>query len=399
MKLGILLSNIGPYHRARLEAVCRLGQVGVIDCSIDQGQAYQSVAASESCQIEQLGLKDGDFKRLSSALERLAPDVLAVPGWSFWHSLAGLQWALRRGVPTVVFSDSLQQDGHRRFYKEWVKRRILRHYDAALAAGTEHIRYLGHLGFPMERCFTGVDVVDNSYFAWETDRVRSGSASSPWPAPYFLAVNRLVATKNVTGLLEAYARYREQTLSSGRGPECLNGVPPRPSPWPLVVVGTGPIQGDLIRLRSRLGLEESVIFAGHKSHLELPACYAHAGALVLASHGETWGLVVNEAMASGLPVLVSDRCGCAGELVRPGRNGFQFDPQNLSGMAEAMAEVAADNDRRATMGAASRAIIAEWGPDRFARNLWQAVNLAHTQPRHADRRFDRLLLRLLLRRG
>src|SRR6185369_15110785 len=93
------------------------------------------------------------------------------------------------------------------------------------------------------------------------------------------------------------------------------------------------------------------------------------GAFVLASTSETWGLVVNEAMASGLPVIVSRRCGCARDLVAEGRNGFTFDPFDVESLTRQLQRMAAPDTDRAAMSRASREIIAHWTPALWAQNL------------------------------
>ena len=123
------------------------------------------------------------------------------------------------------------------------------------------------------------------------------------------------------------------------------------------------------------------MLAGFRQYDELPAWYGLASAFVHASTTEQWGLVVNEAMASGLPVLVSNRCGCAPDLVEDGVNGFTFDPYDVEALAGLMQRVAAMTDeRRAAMGRAGQRIIAEWGPERFAEGLMQAVEARMRRP-------------------
>ena len=91
-------------------------------------------------------------------------------------------------------------------------------------------------------------------------------------------------------------------------------------------------------------------------------------------YGESWGLVVNEAMACGLPVLVSDQCGCAPTLVRAGKNGWQFSPRRPEELTEAMVRMSMQSPQEhAAMGQASQDIIREWSPERFAREAWSAI--------------------------
>jgi glycosyltransferase involved in cell wall biosynthesis len=110
-----------------------------------------------------------------------------------------------------------------------------------------------------------------------------------------------------------------------------------------------------------------VYLPGFRQIGELPRFYAHAGAFVHASTTEQWGLVVNEAMASGLPVLVSNLCGCAPELVVEGINGFTFDPRDVDELARGMRRIASmDESERAGLASAGQRRVSAWGLERFA---------------------------------
>jgi glycosyltransferase involved in cell wall biosynthesis len=143
----------------------------------------------------------------------------------------------------------------------------------------------------------------------------------------------------------------------------------------------------------------TVFFPGFRQIGELPRFYAHAGAFVHASTTEQWGLVVNEAMACGLPVIVSNRVGCAQDLVQDGVNGYTFDPYDVEQLAQLMHRLTeAPKHRLSEMGDASRAIIADWGPERFAAGLKAAVDKAlEVGPKRAGL-FDRLILKALMLR-
>jgi glycosyltransferase involved in cell wall biosynthesis len=138
---------------------------------------------------------------------------------------------------------------------------------------------------------------------------------------------------------------------------------------------------------------------GFKQYEDLPPYYGLAGAFVHASTTEQWGLVVNEAMAAGLPVLVSNRCGCAADLVATGRNGYTFDPLGPSELAGLMLHVSSDQCDRRRMAEASRAIIGQWTPQRFASSLCQAVDTALASPPPKAALPDRLLLHALMYRS
>jgi len=140
-----------------------------------------------------------------------------------------------------------------------------------------------------------------------------------------------------------------------------------------------------------------VHLVGPKGYTELPAYYANAGAFIHASTTEQWGLVVNEAMASGLPVLVSNRCGCAMDLVKEDLNGWTFDPNDLTQLAQFMVKMSTDEERRLEMGRASPGIISEWDTNRFFSGLSAAVDVTLAKPKRAYHLFDGLILRLLSR--
>jgi glycosyltransferase involved in cell wall biosynthesis len=281
---------------------------------------------------------------------------------------------------------------------------------------------------PFDRVFLGYDAVDNDYFANRTAAVRRQPATfrsqSRLPETYFLASARSVEKKNLPRLLQAYARYRDlhrksttpalqKPLTSQLSTLNLTVLPHQPStsPWSLVLLGDGPLRNSApersgVPLRNSLNsqlatlnLQSSVHLPGFKQYDELPTYYGLAGAFVHASTTEPWGLVVNEAMASGLPVLVSNRCGCAPDLVQEGRNGFTFAPLNVDELAGLMLKLAAmPREQLADMGNAGREIISHWGPDRFAAGLRQAVELALRLPRPRPTALDRMLLWTLARR-
>jgi glycosyltransferase involved in cell wall biosynthesis len=117
-----------------------------------------------------------------------------------------------------------------------------------------------------------------------------------------------------------------------------------------------------------------------------------AGAFVHASLVEQWGLVVNEALAAGLPVLVSSRCGCVPELVRD-RNGFVFEPLDIDGLARLMVRISGQDLQ--AMGQASQQIVAEWSPDRFAEGMLSAARAALDVGAPRPSFFDSLLLKAL----
>ena len=271
--------------------------------------------------------------RLARALWRhlgkLNPEVLLVPGYYTLPAIAAAVWAKLHRRTSVLMTESTAEDHARVWWKEAAKSSLIRLlFDWAICGGKAHRRYLAQLGFPSDRVASSYDVVDNDFFCRKALELRQHQPSEfGLPSRYFLYTGRLAPEKNVEGLLAAWNDYRH-----GGGT------------WPLVLVGAGPSEPQLRAAAAALPFSYDIHFAGHTAYGDLPKFYAFAGCFVLPSIREPWGLVVNEALASGLPVIVSNRCGCAEDLVQHGHNGFVFDPANPDRLAASLQEIAAWDD-------------------------------------------------------
>ena len=318
------------------------------------------------------------------ALDEIAPAVVCVNGWSLPGSLESLAWCASRGVPAVVMSESTSHDSSRSWWKEAIKARLLSFASAVLAGGRLHAEYARQLGVPTFRVFEGYDAVDNVHFELGADAARQSDAALraqlKLPERYFLTCGRFEAKKNLARLMQAYSMYRSSAGAEG---------------WALVLAGDGVERPALEALARNLGIEETVHFIGARAYAELPIVYGLASAFVHASTTEQWGLVVNEAASAGLPLLVSERCGCAPELVRPGVTGLLFDPYNVEAICAALTAMASPDTDQRKMGEAARITAREWSPQRFAEGLAQAVRTALEAPIPKPTLTARLMLRAL----
>jgi len=167
----------------------------------------------------------------------------------------------------------------------------------------------------------------------------------------------------------------------------------------LVLLGDGPLKANLSRLVSELRLDGHVHLPGFLQYHELPAYYGLADVFVHASTTEQWGLVVNEAMAAGLPVIVSNRCGCVPNLVAEGKNGFTFDPGSVESLAKLMLDMCHFSKRRLEdMGAESQRIVEGFTPAHFATGAEQAIDAAKAAPIRRSSLFSSLLVKTLIHR-
>ncbi|MGI9174070.1 MAG: glycosyltransferase family 4 protein [Rhodothermales bacterium] len=380
--------RFGPYHLARLEAAHGLFAeqgvelIGLETAGRDATYAWRVEDGPTSFRREQV-FPDQTFEAIppsemhdgvTRTLDQLRPDAVAITSYSFPDARASLVWCRRARRTAVLMSASREEDALRVRWREHFKSLLVRQYDAALVGGRAHRAYLERLGFPPSRIFLGYNAVDNDYFCRRAEAVRAGtSASRHLPGlddenPFFLAVGRFTARKNLDGLLEAYNRYRARTSEQGA------------EPWRLVLLGDGPERSGLEKLieGKKIG---GVTLAGFRQIEETSAYYGRAAAFVHPAQADQWALVVNEAMAAGLPVLVSTGSGCAEDLVRDGENGYRFDPHAPDVLAEHLNRFATSADL-ARMGQRSQEIIAAWSPRRFAEGLWEAVQAGRP---HADR--------------
>ena len=400
--VAILFDNFGPYHLARLNAASSACDVLAVE--FGSSSAEYEWKASESGGLKRVALNDRgsshdltieEFKgRLFHVLDEYKPEAVLVPGWGYRGALMALGWGLVHRVPVICMSESTRWDEARNPLKEWIKRRIIGLFSSALVGGTPHRDYMAELGMPAARIFLGYDAVDNGFFAGKSEELGNKKG------PYFLASARFIEKKNLPRLLKAYAQYRKATISAveSRGTRDEGQNQQSDPLWNLLLLGDGAMRLELENLRAELELEECVQMPGFKQYEELTSYYAQAGAFIHVSTTEQWGLVVNEAMASGLPVLVSNRCGCAADLVKEGENGWTFDPTNVEQMADLMLRISNDEETRVRMGVMSREIIAEWGPERFASGVKAAVQAALAAPRKKAGLMDRLILNVLTRK-
>jgi 1,2-diacylglycerol 3-alpha-glucosyltransferase len=300
-------------------------------------------------------------RKLWTTLGQVDPGIVLVPGYYTLPAIAAAVWAKIHRRQSVLMTESTASDHVRVWWKEKLKALLIRTlFDWAIAGGTAHRRYLEGLGFPLNRVMRFYDIVDNDFFRSRTSELRQRDASEfGLPPGYFLYVGRLSEEKNVDGLLAEWTRYREAGGS-----------------WPLVVVGDGPASRDLRQQASQSAFAGDVHFAGHQGLRELPTFYAFARCFVLPSTREPWGLVVNESMASGLPAIVSSRCGCSEDLIDPGKNGYIFNPSIPGELAQCLRRMEDTvPSELVRTGARSSEIIGRYSPTAFGEEIAVLANI------------------------
>ncbi len=379
--VSVCYTNFGPYHLARLRALAaRLGRSGGRLLAVEvagQERRYPWSRVSGSETFEWVTLFPGRameaiapadcVRAMRRFLDRERPDALGIVGYSRPESMAALKWALRRDRPSILLSESQEIDHPRVWWKEAVKRRRVARFSSALVGGPRHRDYLVKLGMSPARIALGNNAVDHDAFARRADAARrSPESRAGLPhRPYFLATNRFVPEKNLIRLVEAFARYRADASGD--------------QTWDLVLCGDGPASGEVDRTIREVGLPGAIHRPGFLQEDAMAPWLAHASAFVHPSLMEPWGLVVNEAAACGLPLLVSDRAGCVETMVPEpsGTTGRRFDPRDEQELSAALAWMSGlPETERAAMGRRAAEVAASWGPERFADGAVEALGLA-----------------------
>ena len=284
-----------------------------------------------------------DVKGIGAALDATRPDVVLVPGWYSITLTRAIAWARKRGIPVLYRGDTNEHTapaGWRRLAWRAKTRALLASYSAFLSVGRRSRQFLLSHGAASTRVFASPHAVDNNCFA---------VAAAPHldPAARTAARARLgAASRDFVVLFAGKLETRKRPLDAVRavaalGPDAL-----------LAVAGSGPLEHEVRSEAARLGVRIAAL--GFINQSQLGEVYAAADCLSLPSaSNESWGLVVNEAMATGLPAVVSDHVGCGPDLVVAGQTGEVHRTGDADDLAAALARVR-DAGGRAALDEACR---------------------------------------------
>lgn len=298
------------------------------------------------------------LRALFNVMHQFKPDVVNVPGYYDPAVVLLTIYAKLRGLGIIMSIDSTEADHNRQSWRETLKRRIVGLADGFFCYGSLAAHYMLRLGATPDQILLRRNAVDNVTLRQIYEAARPTRTERlkelGLPLQNLIYVGRLIdRLKNLKALINAF-RTVKTTVKQASG-------------WGLILVGDGEDKTDLEQLAQD---QPTIRFIAGQSWQQIPKYLALSDALVLPSYSEPWGLVVNEAMVCGLPVIVSDRCGCAPDLVLPGVNGFTFDPNQPQQLIDAISTlVQCSPTQFAKMGAASVSQIADYSPDAVAHEM------------------------------
>jgi glycosyltransferase involved in cell wall biosynthesis len=283
-------------------------------------------------------------------------DAVWVHGYVHNVHVQAMLAAKRYGAKLLVRGESqlaLQTGEVGRLGRRLILPKLFRCVDGFLAIGSLNREFYLRNGVPASKIHHVPYTVDNRFFQREAqkaslrrDELRSELRFSA-SRPVILFVAKLQERKRPLDLLNAYAHMLGQPRTIVR-------------PY-LLIAGDGPQRDELTKQIAELMLEDDVRLLGFKNQNELPRLYDLCDVFVLVSEREPWGLVVNEVMNAGKPVILSAEVGCGPDLVREGENGFLVPVGDVKALSARLIEITQDPHRARTMGARSLELISSWG--------------------------------------
>ncbi len=353
MRIVVLHTRLAPYYAACLRELGNQGGELLIyarprdkDAPFDPGQfgGLGEVRDRSSLSVDEIGGQVMEFH----------PDAVLVAGWADRGYMKICRKLRKKGIPVIAGCDTQWKGSLRQHVASWTARwHIQKSIDVLWVSGERQRVFAKALGYEGDRCWDGVYACDWKQFSEKF--VRSGGAElgdRKQESPFFLFVGRYVDVKGIDTLAEAYRRYCEAA----------------DRPWRLVCAGAGPLRQALIDA----GAEDQ----GFVQPSDLPDLMAEASAFVLPSRFEPWGVVVQEAAASGLPLICSEACGAGVHLLRDRYNGYTFQQGNVTALKERMVRMSSlADDEYNSYVRRSYELSRQYSPERWVRIFSEGVKM------------------------
>lgn len=299
-----------------------------------------------------------------SELIRIDPDAVISCGWDSLAAYLSYAYCKKYHKKYIVWAGStINEPSWRRALSEPLVRFLVRNSDACIAYGTRAKDYLMNIGANEDKIFIGWNSIDNSYFEaksritdHEKDRLKAQLKINT--RRVVLYVGQLIRRKGIHDLFDAFSLLKKQTADVT-----------------LLIVGSGKEEPALKKRVVEEGIPD-VVFSGFIDYDQLPKYFGLSDVFVLPSSEEVWGLVINEAMACGLPVITTNKVGASVDLLKDGLNGFMIKDKAPLELCDAMRKVITDESLRIKMADSSRVIIRNFTMDDTAQGVKDAVSYA-----------------------
>jgi glycosyltransferase involved in cell wall biosynthesis len=302
------------------------------------------------------------IRSLLQKVSSIQPKLIYLNGYydvSYWFIMI---YAKTKGIKILLDSESTELSRERSWWKERLKKMVLPQLDGYLCLGSKATEYLLKLGVKKEKIFSSknIGIANDKVFAlFQKVFLNREEEKNKLNLPKFnfIYAGRFTFIKNLVLLIEAFEVVSEKYDTDKN--------------WGLVLSGDGSEKKNLQDLVSSKQLKNVTFFPSCEWH-EVPGRYALADVSVLPSLFEPFGFLVNESLVYGMPVIVSNRCGSAFDLVENGENGFTFDPSQLSDLVEKMKMMIENTDQFKIMGEKGQNIVKKFHPDAICEDIIKA---------------------------
>ena len=352
----VQLINLVPYNNARVEGLVNFGFK--CKCLLNyKNDLFKPLSIiNDNLDTKVISSRNRIYKTYEIINYILSNNfkVVFVTGYLELSSLSTIIGTLLKGNKIILFSESQEIDLNKRnLFKEIYKRIMLQVFDGAVVGGESHKEYLMKLGMKKNLIFKGYDCVDNNFFISKSTKVNSKIDEEI----YVCCVCRFVEKKNLFTLINSFIRFKNNFTISNY--------------TKLKIAGTGPLESELKSYVENLKIKD-VEFIGPVNYKDLPEFYANSKGLILLSTSEQWGLVTNEALNCGIPVLISEKCGSR-ELIKENVNGFIVNEKNEADISSGILDLIKLAERKGT-NLKCRNSIKNLSTSNFAKACYQASN-------------------------
>jgi len=292
-------------------------------------------------------------------LREFKPDAICICGYHYLATIETLIYAKVNDIPTTLWAGSHLLSG---FLKNpltnFYKKAIISRFNSYITYGTAAKEQIIHYGANPEKIVVGCNTVDVEWFIRKSQELKEDEIEEMkqrHPPKNILYVGNFIVHKGVLNLIKAFQKLNMDNVG-------------------LILVGDGMEKPDYLKYIKEHRIK-NIFFEGFVQKENIAKYYKLVDVFVLPSFNEVWGLVVNEAMACGLPVISSKLAGVTQDLVKDGINGYSFDPNNIDELTRELKELLLKDRKRIEMGRKSLEIIKDKTPEKYAESILKAIDL------------------------
>jgi len=290
-------------------------------------------------------------------LRKFKPDAICVCGYHYLATIEALIYAKLTNISITLWAGSHLLSGFiKNPMSNFYKRKIIPQFDSYITYGTAAREQIIHYGAKPEKIIVGCNTVDVKWFMNKCNKIQDSEINQvkeKYPPQNILYIGEFIQRKAMINLIAAFEKLDMDNVG-------------------LILIGEGKEKNKYLKYIGEHNVK-NVFFEGFVQKEDIVKYYKSADVFVLPSLNEVWGLVVNEAMACGLPVISSKLAGVTQDLVKNGLNGYDFNPYDIDELTEKLKFIMGNDELRKKLGVESLEIIKDKTPQNYAKKILEAV--------------------------